>query len=256
MRTRSRYPRLFGTCLLALMVFVFAAGCKPKPHPTPPPPPPPPVQEGAPAKPTARLSVNPTSIERGQSASLEWSTTGATSVNIEGVGSVAASGSQSVRPTQSTTYRLTANGPGGSETATARVTVTNPPPEPPRVQQQRGPTEEEIFAQEVKTIYFDYDKYEIREDQKAALQGNANFLRTHPSMKVVVEGHCDERGSEEYNLGLGDRRANAVKEALGAMGVTGDRVRTLSYGKERPVCTDANEDCWQKNRRGQFVLDR
>jgi peptidoglycan-associated lipoprotein len=72
----------------------------------------------------------------------------------------------------------------------------------------------------------------------------------------VIEGHCDERGSEEYNLGLGDRRANALKEALGALGINGDRIRTLSYGKERPVCTDANEDCWQRNRRGQFVLDR
>jgi peptidoglycan-associated lipoprotein len=253
---RNRYPRLFGTCLLALMAFVFAAGCKKKPAP-PPPPPPAPTPQAAPAKPTATLSVNPTSIERGQSATLEWSTSNATSVTIDTLGAVAASGSQSVRPTQSTTYRLTATGAGGTETATARVTVTNPPPPPPPVvQQTRGPTEEELFAQEVKTIYFDYDKYEVRDDQKGALQGNANFLRAHPSLKVVIEGHCDERGSEEYNLGLGDRRANSLKEALGAMGIGGDRIRTLSYGKERPVCTDSNEDCWQKNRRGQFVLDR
>ncbi len=253
---RNRYPRLFGTCLLAVMALVFAAGCKKKPAPAPPPPPPP-APQAATAKPTAKLSVNPTSIERGQSATLEWSTTDATSVNIEGVGSVATSGSQSVRPTQSTTYRLTATGPGGSETATARVTVTNPPPtQTTTVQPPRNPSEEELFAQEVKTIYFDYDKYDVRDDQKGVLQGNANFLRAHPGMKLVIEGHCDERGSEEYNLGLGDRRAASLKEALSAMGINGDRIRTLSYGKERPVCTDSNEDCWQKNRRGQFVLDR
>jgi peptidoglycan-associated lipoprotein len=254
---RNSYPRLFGTCLLALMAFVFAAGCKKKPaQPPPPPPPPAETTHAAPSKPTASLSVNPPSIERGQSATLEWSTSNATSVTIDTLGNVAVSGSQSVRPTQSTTYRLTATGPGGTESATARVTVTNPPPEPPHVTQQRGPTEDELFAQEVKTIYFDYDKYDVRDDQKSILQGNANFLRAHAGMKLVIEGHCDERGSEEYNLGLGDRRANAIKEALGALGINGDRIRTLSYGKEHPVCTDSNEDCWQKNRRGQFVLDR
>jgi peptidoglycan-associated lipoprotein len=239
------------------MVFVFASGCKKKPPVTPAPPPPAaPVTQAAPNKPTAKLSVDPPSIERGQSATLQWSTTDATSVTIDGIGNVAVSGSQQVHPAQSTTYRLSATGPGGTESATARVTVTNPPPAPPAVQQTRGPSEEELFAQEVKTIYFDYDKYDVREDQKAVLQGNANFLRAHPNTKLVIEGHCDERGSEEYNLGLGDRRANSLKEALGALGINGDRIRTLSYGKERPVCTDANEDCWQKNRRGQFVLDR
>jgi peptidoglycan-associated lipoprotein len=253
---RNRYPRLFGMCLLGLFVFVFASGCKKKPAPTPPPPPPAPAPQAAPAKPTAKLSVNPPSIERGQSATLEWSTTDATSVTIDGIGNVAVSGSQSVRPAQSTTYRLTATGPGGTESATARVTVTNPPPPPPVAPATRSVSDEELFAQEVKTIYFDYDKYEVRDDQKAVLQGNANFLRAHPSLKLVIEGHCDERGSEEYNLGLGDRRSNSLKEALGALGINGDRIRTLSYGKERPVCTDANEDCWQKNRRGQFVLDR
>lgn len=253
---RNRYPRIFGICLLALLALVFASGCKKKPAPTPPPPPPPPTTQAAPSKPTAKLSVNPPSIERGQSATLEWSTTDASSVTIDGVGNVAVSGTQQVHPTQSTTYRLTATGPGGTESATARVTVTNPPPPPPMAPASRNVSEEELFAQEVKTIYFDYDKYEVRDDQKSVLQGNANFLRAHPNMKLVIEGHCDERGSEEYNLGLGDRRANSLKEALGALGINGDRIRTLSYGKERPVCTDSNEDCWQRNRRGQFVLDR
>ncbi len=254
---RSRYARLFATCLLGLMVAFFAAACKPKPKPKVDTTPPPVTQpQEAPAKPTARLSANPPSIERGQASTLEWSTTGATSVTIETLGNVAVSGTQQVRPTQSTTYRLTATGPGGTESATARVTVTNPQGPTTNVPPTRNPSEDDLFVQNVRTIYFDYDKYDVRDDQKAILQGNADFLRAHPNMKVVIEGHCDERGSEEYNLGLGDRRANAVKEALGALGISGDRIRTLSYGKERPVCTDENEECWQRNRRGQFQLDR
>jgi peptidoglycan-associated lipoprotein len=208
--------------------------------------------------PTATLSANPTSIERGQSATLSWSTTNATDVAIEGIGPVQPSGSQSVRPNQSTTYRLSAKGAGGSTDASARITVTNPPPAPvattpPPV---RNPSEEELFGSEVKTIYFDYDQYEVRADQQASMTGNGNFLKAHPGVKVVIEGHCDERGSAEYNLALGDKRANALKEALVGMGVPSDRIRTLSYGKERPVCTESDEACWQKNRRGQFVMDR
>ena len=98
---RNRYPRLFGTVLLGLMAFVFATGCKKKPPAPPPPPPAAPVTQAAPAKPTAKLSVNPPSIERGQSATLEWSTTDATSVTIDTLGNVATSGSQKVQPTQS-----------------------------------------------------------------------------------------------------------------------------------------------------------
>ncbi len=254
---RSRNLRQLGL-VLGLLGLAFASGCKKKVAATPLPPPPPPAPVATPA-PTAQLSVNPTSIERGQSATLSWSTTNATGVTIEGIGAVQANGSQSVRPTQSTTYRLSAKGAGGSIDATARITVTNPPPAPVVAPTApRNITEEELFLQEVKTIYFDYDSFEIRDDQKAAMQGNGNFFRAHPNVKVVLEGHCDERGSAEYNLGLGDKRANALKEALVGMGMSSERIRTLSYGKERPVCTDANPDeaCYQKNRRGQFVLDR
>lgn len=207
--------------------------------------------------PAATLSVNPTSIERGQSATLSWTSSNATDVAIEGIGPVQPSGSQSIRPTQSTTYRLTAKGAGGATDASARITVTNPPPPPaPPPAQTRNPSEEEMFNTEVKTIYFDYDKYDVRADQTAAMQGNANFLRAHPGVKVVIEGHCDERGSAEYNLALGDKRANTLKESLVGMGIPADRIRTLSYGKERPVCTESDDACFQKNRRGQFVLDR
>jgi peptidoglycan-associated lipoprotein len=243
--------QIIGLCLF--LIVAAGAGCKKK---TPPPAPPPPPPPAAPA-PTATLTVNPTSIERGQSATLEWTTQNATEVTIEpDLGTVPASGSRSVRPTQSTTYRLTAKGEGGSGGATARVTVTAPPPAPtPAVERPRDPTVEEIWPQRIKIIYFDYDKYDIRDDQRAALQSNGDFLRSYSQIRIVVEGHCDERGSAQYNLGLGQRRADSIKEFLVGMGISADRIRTISYGKEKPACLESNEDCWQQNRRGIFVRE-
>ena len=109
-------------------------------------------------------------------------------------------------PADSTTYTLTAKGAGGTQTATARVTVTAPPPPPP----QPSATEEELFSQTVKDIYFDYDKSDINADQQSSMQGDIEFLKQHPNISFTVEGHCDERGSTEYNLALGDSRANSV----------------------------------------------
>jgi peptidoglycan-associated lipoprotein len=105
----------------------------------------------------------------------------------------------------------------------------------------------------VKDVFFDYDKYDIRPDQQTAIQANAQFLAQHPNINFTIEGHCDERGSTEYNLALGDNRANAVKNALVQAGVNGSRIKTISYGKEKPFCTESNEQCWQQNRRGHFV---
>jgi peptidoglycan-associated lipoprotein len=111
-----------------------------------------------------------------------------------------------------------------------------------------------FFSSNVKDCYFDYDKYNIRDDARDALQGDARALAERSGIKLTLEGHCDERGSEKYNLALGDRRANAAKEFLVGQGISSDRVDTISYGKERPVCTEHNEECWQKNRRAHFVL--
>jgi peptidoglycan-associated lipoprotein len=108
----------------------------------------------------------------------------------------------------------------------------------------------------VKDIYFDYDKADVRPDQQSLVQANAAFLQQHPNMSVTLEGHCDERGSTEYNLALGDNRASAVKNALVAAGVPADRIKTVSFGKEKPFCTASNEACWQQNRRGHFVLNK
>ena len=230
----------------ALAVLMVLAGCKKKPPPPPPATPPPP-------QPTASLTANPNSIQQGESTTLTWQTTNATDVTLEGIGAVQANGSQQVTPTQSTTYRLIAKGAGGTQEATARVTVAQPPPPPPMTTTL---SDEQLFNQNVKDAFFDYDKSDIRPDAQQALMADAAFLQQHPNIRFTVEGHCDERGSTEYNLGLGDRRATAVKSFLVQQGVSADRIRTISYGKEKPFCTEHTEDCWQQNRRGHFVYQR
>ena len=241
-----------ASIVLCLMLLMLAGGCKKKAPVAPPPPPPPPPPASAP---TATLSANPSTIERGQSSTLSWTTTGATSVSIDqGIGDVSTSGSRTVSPSSSTTYTLSAKGEGGTTTATARITVTAPPPPPTPAPAPRVETLEEGFTKNVRDVYFDYDKSDVRDDQKSTLADAASFLKANSGVKFSIEGHCDERGSEEYNLGLGDRRANAVKNYLISLGIDAGRMNPISYGKERPQCREASEDCYQKNRRGHFVM--
>jgi peptidoglycan-associated lipoprotein len=238
----------WATLVLALAAIMFLGACAKKKVAPPPPPPPP-----APTAPTATLSASPNTIDKGQSTTLTWQTTNATDVSIDGIGAVETSGSRQVTPADSTTYHLIAKGAGGTQDATARVTV-NPPPPPPTP--PPSATEEELFSRNVKDIYFDYDKYDVRAAEQASLQGDAGFLQQHPNIHITIEGHCDERGSTEYNLALGTNRADAVKNALIQAGVAGDRIKTISYGKEKPFCTESNESCWQQNRRGHFVYEK
>jgi peptidoglycan-associated lipoprotein len=112
----------------------------------------------------------------------------------------------------------------------------------------------ELFQQDVKDAFFDYDKAAIRSDAQKALQTDADFLRLHPEVRFTIEGHCDERGSEEYNLGLGDRRARVARRYLENLGIADSRIQTTSYGKERPFCTEHNESCWRQNRRGHLTM--
>ena len=225
--------------VFALGGILFLGACHKKQPPPPPPPPPPP------AAPTASLTASPDTVDKGQSTTLTWQTSNATDVSIDGIGAVQPSG----------TYTLNAKGAGGTQSATARVTVNAPPP-PPAPTTTSSMTDEQMFAQNVKDIYFDYDKSDMRGDQQSVIQADAAFLQQHPNMSFTVEGHCDERGSTEYNLALGDSRASAVKNALVAAGVSADRVKTTSLGKERPFCTESNESCWQQNRRGHFVYSK
>jgi peptidoglycan-associated lipoprotein len=236
------------TLLMILGAVMMLGACKKKVTPPPPPPPPPPPA------PTASISVNPSSIQQGQSASLVWQTTNATDVSIEGLGAVQPTGSQVVSPSDSTNYTLTAKGAGGTQSASTRLTVTPPPPPPPPP--PAGPTDEELFAQNIKDIFFDYDKSNIRADQNASLQADMLFLSQHPNIKFTIEGHCDERGSIEYNVALGENRAAAVKNALTMAAVDAGRMNTISYGKEKPFCTESNEACWQQNRRAHFVYQK
>src|SRR6267378_1518551 len=233
--------------LVTLAAAVFAFGCaKKKVAPPPPPPPPPPAA----ARPTVTLQASPSSINKGESATLSWNSTDATQLSIApDVGDVTAQGSTKVTPSDSTTYTITATGPGGSASATATVSVNAPPPppQPPQIDLDK------LFLQEVRDAYFDYDKADIRPDARVALSTTADFLKKYPSIRATIEGHCDERGSTEYNLGLGDRRASAVKQYLVSLGISADRLGTVSFGKEKPFCMEHNEACWQQNRRGHFV---
>jgi peptidoglycan-associated lipoprotein len=245
----TRFKRMNWMFLMITVGALLTLGaCKKKVAPPPPAPPP------APPSPTASIAVNPTSIQAGQSASLTWQTTNATDVSIDGIGAVQANGSQSVSPSDSTTYHLVAKGAGGTQEATARLTVTQAPPPPP----PPAPTvtDEDLFNQNIKDIYFDYDKSDIRGDQQASIQADGAFLTQHTNINFTIEGHCDERGSTEYNLALGDQRASAVKNQLVSAGVNASRIKTISYGKEKPFCTESNEACWQQNRRGHFVYQK
>jgi peptidoglycan-associated lipoprotein len=247
--------------VLALTLSLFAAGCKKKVAPAAPAPPPPVQQEAPkpqPAKPAiSSFTAEPSAIERGQASTLRWSVSGeTTNISIEpAIGTVNASGSRQVYPGNTTTYTLTASGPGGSSTQTATVNVTvPPPPAPPKAAPRRSLSE--ILSSDVQDAYFDYDQSTIREDARAVLQRNAEVLKQaladNPGASIVVEGHADERGSAEYNLGLADRRATAAKEFLVQLGVPAGSLKPVSYGKERPQCTESNESCWQKNRRAHF----
>jgi peptidoglycan-associated lipoprotein len=229
---------------LASAVLLVVAGCAKKPVVAKTVPPPPALA------PTASLAANPDALESGQSTKLTWSTQYANEIAITGLGKVAASGSMSISPRSSITYVLTATGPGGSKEASARVTVNAPPPASAKAQ----PTDEQLFSQNIQDVFFAYDKSIVPSDEESAVQHDAKFLAAHPYIKLLISGHCDERGSEEYNLTLGDSRADTVRDQLERLGIPADRIRTISYGKEKPFCNEETEECWQMNRRAHFSL--
>jgi len=233
------------------VAFLAIAGCGKKTAPLPTSETASPVT-AAPA-PTAQITASPIVISAGDQAQLSWSTTNATSISIDDIGDVPSTGVKTVTPTVSTTYHLVARGSGGTTDASVRVTVNSPPA-------VTVPTNtlgaEQEFKANVQDIFFDYDAADIRSDGEATLSRDANYLNSHPNVKVVIGGYCDERGSDEYNLALGQNRANIVEKALITAGVAAGRIRVVSYGKEKPFCTDSNEECWQLNRRAGFTIDK
>lgn len=148
--------------------------------------------------------------------------------------------------------------------AAAPVPVATPRPHPAAAPAPRPLTEDEVFAstsldalnaqKPLADAFFDYDSPVLRADARESLAKDAKWLQRWSSTKVTVSGHCDERGTAEYNLALGEERAAAVKDYLQSIGVAADRITTVSYGKERPFCTAGGESCWSQNRRGHFVV--
>jgi peptidoglycan-associated lipoprotein len=155
-------------------------------------------------------------------------------------------------PTTAAGAKPAAEEPGRPETR-----VPPPPSSAPPGGVDSGALPENVAAINtggyLKDAFFDYDKADLRDDARTALAADAEWLKKYRTVQFLIEGHCDERGTSEYNLALGDRRANAAKEYLVSLGVDASRVKTVSYGKERAFCTESSEDCWQKNRRAHFL---
>ena len=139
-----------------------------------------------------------------------------------------------------------------------------PPPPPPPPPAPKPLTEDELFARKsladlnaekpLQDVFFDYDKAVLRDEARAAVQKNAEWLKRWTGAKILIEGHCDARGTSEYNMALGERRAAAVRDYVASLGIAADRVMVVSKGKEAPFCTEENEACWSQNRRGHFIV--
>jgi peptidoglycan-associated lipoprotein len=143
--------------------------------------------------------------------------------------------------------------PAGVGAATAKAAPSAPiaPMSPPA---QPTPPMAEVLAAALADVYFDFDRFAIRTEAKKVLEANARMLKSKDGWKLLIEGHCDERGTADYNLVLAERRAQSVKRYLGELGLPDSRVQVISYGKEKPFCSEHSDDCWQQNRRAHFVL--
>jgi peptidoglycan-associated lipoprotein len=210
-------------------------------------------------RPTISITADPDAITTGQSTTLKWSSDNADRVSITDLGTVPGSGSRTVSPSQSTTYTATAEGPGGSNTASTRVSVTDAaePTRPLRV--GTNPAISTIFPQWVQPVFFEYDKADLLPEARDTLRRAAEWLTRGPNRTIVfrIEGNCDPRGTSEYNLGLGERRAQAAREFLVSLGVDQSRIQTVSYGEERAAGASegspGNPPSWAHDRRDDFI---
>lgn len=245
-----------------LLVLIVLPGCKKSPPPVRPTLPPPktstpvPTPTAAPA-PTIEIQANPSTVERNGQTTLQWKTTNATSVVIDGgIGNVSESGSVVVTPRESSTFTATAKGPGGEVRASTRVTVVTPKEVLAVASTDIDNLAKAIADGRIKDVFFAYDKSDLTPESQATLEQNARWLRQFPGATMIIEGHCDERGTEEYNLALGDRRAQATKEHLVQLGVTAEQLETISLGEERPFATGQDESAYSQNRRAHFTVKR
>ena len=165
-----------------------------------------------------------------------------------------------VGPSASSSPGAGAGAPGAAGSSAGEIAVTRPAPPaetaiPGRPGAGAGTAGTAAAgASPLKDVFFEYDKAAINADQRAALNDNVNWLKANSRVKIVIEGHCDERGTAEYNLGLGDRRTKALRDYLVASGIAADRIGTISYGKERPFVIGHDENAWKMNRRGHFAV--
>ncbi len=190
------------------------------------------------AAPTVSLTAEPGTIEKGACATLTWTSSGATGATIDqGIGDVGTSGDRQVCPPDTITYQITVTGAGGTATSSATVNVS-PMAGMPMLE----------------NIHFDFDKSFIRNDAKPVLEKVAAHMKENPGAKLLIEGHCDERGTSEYNIALGQRRADSTRKYLTNLGVDAGRLSTISYGEEKPADPGHNEAAWAKNRRAVFVI--
>lgn len=217
------------------------------------------AKAASPEKPVISLfAASPGSIDKGGETTLRWAVEHATNVKIApALGTVQESGSRAIFPANDTVYTLTATGPGGSADATTSVSILVHRAAMP---DQATKNRIQELLDRIQDAYFDYDKHNIRPDAQNALEADAKtlgeILKQYPTYKLTVQGYCDERGSEEYNLALGEKRALQAKEYLSSLGVPGDQLKTVSYGKEKQICSEHDEACWQKNRRAHITQEQ
>ena len=249
-------------CATVGAVCLIAAGCAKKVAVKPAPPPAAVQQAKAstPEKPTISLfAASPGTIDSGGQTTLRWTVEHANNVRIApALGVVQESGSRGVFPSTDTVYTLTATGPGGTASASASVSILAHTAS--RMPDQATKMQIQELLNRIQDAYFDYDKHNIRPDAQTALVADAKtlgeILKQYPDYKLTVQGYCDERGSEEYNLALGDKRADQAKEYLASLGVPGSQLKTISYGKEKLLCSEHDEACWQKNRRAHITQEQ
>ena len=232
-----------------LSAILLLGACHKKAAPAPPTPPPPP-----PAKPSAMLSVSPTNVQQGQSVQLAWETQNATEVSIDSLGAVAPTGTGALTPSESTTYTLTAKGPGGycpgdrTGDGYGAIRLHRRQRQVLRIRNCFNGTSR-IFTSTTTGTMSD------RPTPKPSRPMRISWPPTQAT-KFVISGHCDERGSEDYNMALGSSRADGVRDQLVKLGIARDRIKTISYGKEKPFCDEPSEKCWQQNRRAHFSLQQ
>lgn len=243
---------------ISFALWLFAAACAKSPVAVSVPPPPASVKPGVAvvSKPAIlAFAIEPRAIEPGKPAMLRWRVKDADEVRIEpDLGVVSSSGHHELALAKPGLYTLVAKGLGGEATATARLEVIELPVAPLAKSDR---TSIEQAARDMQDVYFDNDSASIPEGAQNALRKTAaviaELLTGSPAIVVQIEGHADERGSAEYNLGIADRRAQVCTDFLFDLGIGRTKLRPVSYGKEQPSCTESTEDCWKQNRRVHFT---